>query len=63
MEISDGKRDQLLKHLCRICSFESDTNALYSLIGNEELTDIGEMFRDCLHLDVCHILIISVVVM
>lgn len=40
-----------LKQLCRICSTDSDL--VHQLMDNNTITEIGEMFKACFHLNVC----------
>lgn len=58
--------EQQIRHLCRICSTDSDPHTFATLYENEELTPIGNTFRDCMQLEVSTInvkIFISMVLM
>lgn len=54
MEDSDDSTLQMLKLLCRTCTTQLDSNSAFALLENDEPTDIGKMFNECLNLDVSH---------
>lgn len=46
------EREIELKDLCRICAVGSESEAVYPLIVNNELTNLGEKFVSCLGIQV-----------